>query len=66
MRAGRQLHQGRAGVATGILDLLQWWVGGVSAVLYPVVLSLVGQSQSPAYRVNSVQHCSDCMAGIIV
>jgi len=36
---GRRLHQGRAGAATGIPDLLQWW--HVSAAMYPV-LSLVG------------------------
>jgi len=36
---GRRLHQGRAGAATGVADLLQWW--RVSAAKYPV-LSLVG------------------------
>jgi len=65
---GRQLHQGRAGTATGIPDLLQWWLG--SAAMFPV-LSLVGSPHhfNPGHQHTmrtAVQHRSDCMAGIIV
>jgi len=65
---GRRLHQGRAGAATGIPDLLQWW--RESATMYPI-LSLVGSLHhfNPCHLHTvrmAVQHRSDCMTGIIV